>query len=42
MRLAFEEGFEAMFVLALDATVISYSTLNKCDQAKDMWESNSP
>lgn len=42
MRLAFEEGFEAMFVLAPNVTIISYSALDKCNAAKDIWESNGP
>ena len=42
MRLAFEEGFEAMFVLAPNVTIISYSALDKCNAAKDIWESNAP
>lgn len=42
MRLAFEEGFEAMFVLAPNATIISYSALDKCNAAKEIWESNGP
>lgn len=42
MRPAFEEGFEAMFVLASNVTIISYPTLDKCNAAKDIWESNSP
>jgi hypothetical protein len=41
-RLAFEEGFEAMFILAPNATIISYSGLSKCNQAKEIWESNAP
>ena len=42
MRLAFEEGFEAMFVLAPNVTIISYSALDKCNAAKEIWESNGP
>lgn len=42
MRLAFEEGFEAMFVLAPSTTIISYSALDKCNAAKEIWESNGP
>lgn len=39
-RLAFEEGFEAMFVLAPNITIISYPALDKCNKAKEIWESN--
>lgn len=41
-RLAFEEGFEAMFVLAPNITIISYPALDKCNTAKEIWESNAP
>lgn len=41
-RLAFEEGFEAMFVLAPNITIISYPALDKCNKAKEIWESNAP
>ena len=41
-RLAFEEGLEAMFVLAPKSTIISYAALDKCNAAKEIWESNAP